>query len=147
MIIYKYPLPSNRSRYLQSRNSILNQILKVRLVPLPRLGRRRERIRHATERIVPGGTRVAGAITLATRLDPHKRIHKRVACGACGTHAEPGTLDVAPVAPLLAQAGDAVAARVDDGLGGHACGFELRGEEGDVFLLVLGLVPLCIGGF
>jgi hypothetical protein len=32
-------------------------------------------------------------------------------------------------------------------LGGHASGFELRGEEGDVFLLVLGLVPLCVGGF
>jgi hypothetical protein len=147
MIIYTYPLPSNRSRYLQSRNSILNQILKVRLVPLPRLRRRRERIRHTTERIVPGGTRVAGAVTLATRLDPHKRIHKRVARGARGTHAEARALDVAPVAPLLAQAGDAVAARVDDGLGGHACGLELRGEEGDVFLLVLGLVPLCVCGF
>jgi hypothetical protein len=132
---------------LQSRLSILNQVLKIRLVPRSRLGTRAERILLSTKAIIPGSARIARSIRLATRLDPHKRIDEGVASGARGTHTEASALDVAPVAPLLAQARHAVAARVDDGLAWHACGLEFRREEGHELLLVLRLVPLRVGGF
>jgi hypothetical protein len=133
--------------YLKSRLSILNQLLKVLLVPLTGLGTRCERIRHTAERIVSGCARIARAVRLATRFDPHEGVNKRVARGARGAHAEARALDVAPMAPLLAETGDTVAGGVNDGLGGHACGFEFGGEEGDVLLLVLRLVVLGVGGF
>jgi hypothetical protein len=133
--------------YLQSRLSILDQVLKVRLVPLTGLGTRRERIRHTAEGIVSGRARIARAVRLATRLDPHEGIDERVARGTCGTHTEASTLDVAPMSPLLAETSDTVAGGVNDGLGGHACGFEFGGEESDVLLLVLRLVVLGVGGF
>lgn len=141
------PTSTHTSPRLQSRLSILNQVLKVRLVPRTRLRARSERIRHTAERIIPRRRAIRRTIRLATRLDPDKGIDKRVARGARGADAEARALDVAPVAPLLAEAGDGVAARVDDGLAGHAGGLELGREEGDELLLVLRLVPLRVGGF
>jgi hypothetical protein len=132
---------------LQSRLSILDQLLKVGLVPLSSLRTRRESIRHTTERIITGGARITGTIRLATRLDPHECINQRIARGARGPHAEARALDVAPVTPFLAEASDAVAGGVDDGLGGHAGGLEFGGEEGDELLFVLRFVVLGVGGF
>jgi hypothetical protein len=48
--------------YLQSWLSVLDQILKVRLVPCTRLRRRCVRIGHTTERIITGGRRVTRTI-------------------------------------------------------------------------------------
>jgi hypothetical protein len=50
--------------------------------------------------------------------------------------------EILTVSPLLADALHAVAARVCDGLAGHALLLELCGEHLDVQLLVLGLVVL-----
>ena len=62
-----------------------------------------------------------------------------------GTNTEAGAADVAPVAPLLAQVLDAVAAGVDDGVVGHSGGLEGRAEVVHVQLLVLALVVLGVG--
>jgi hypothetical protein len=51
------------------------------------------------------------------------------------------------VTPFFAEACDAVATCIDDGLAGHACGFQLRREEGNELLLVLRFVPLGVGRF
>lgn len=132
--------------HLQSRLSVLDQILKVGLVPRTSLRGWCERIRHTTEAVVTGSGRVRSTIRLTTRLDPDKGINKRVASGTSRADTETSALDVAPVAPLLAETSDAVAASVDDGLAGHAGGLELGREESDELLLVLGLIPLGIGG-
>jgi hypothetical protein len=105
------------------------------------------RILIPAERIEPIGASITSTIRLTTRLNPNERIDKGVTSGSSGTHAETRALDVAPVAPFLAETGDGVAASVDDGLGRHAGGLELGAEERNVLLLVLGLVPLCVGGF
>jgi hypothetical protein len=131
---------------LKSRLSVLDKHLKVRLVPLPSLRRRLERILHTAVGIVARSRCITGTIGLATGLDPHESIDERISGRASRANTEASAVDVAPVTPLLAQAGDGVAARIDDGLRGHAGGLELRREEGDKLLLVLGLVPLRVRG-
>jgi hypothetical protein len=132
---------------LKSRLSIAHKVLEESLVPRTRLWRRLKRVTLSAERIVPVRARIARTIRLATRLDPHKRINKRVTGCTSGTHTEARALDVAPVTPFLAEASDTVARSVNDGLGGHAGGLELGGDHGNVELLVLRLVVLCVGGF
>jgi hypothetical protein len=119
-------------------------------VPGSGLGARLESIFHAAEAIVALCACVAGAIALTTRLAPDKGVDKRGACVGGGVATEARAVDVAPVAPFLADARDAVAARVDDGLARHACCDEFGRDELDVLFLVLCLVVLavrCIGEF
>lgn len=116
-----FPLPSR----LQSWLSVLDQVLKVGLVPRTSLRRRGERIGHTAVRVVAGRRAVRGTIGLATRLDPDESIDEGVASAAGRADTKASALDVAPVAPLLAETGDGVAASVDDGLAGHAGGLEL----------------------
>lgn len=98
------------------------------------------------EAVVAGRARIRSTIGLATGLDPDKGVGVRGASGGGGADTETGAVDVAPVTPLETEAGDGVAAGVDNGLGGHAGGFEERAEGLDVDLLVLALVPLRVGG-
>ncbi|KAH9872994.1 hypothetical protein J1614_005390 [Plenodomus biglobosus] len=150
--IYTFPLSPSRTKprvfilYLESWLSILHQHLKVRLVPLAGLGTRLERILHATEAVVALGARIARAIALTTGLDPDKAVDKAAARVGGGPDAKASTVDIAPVAPFAAQTGDGVAARVDNGLAGHAFVPELGREELDVELLVLRLVVLGVAG-
>jgi hypothetical protein len=137
---------ATQTAYLEGRLGVVDQVLEVCLVPLPGLGRRLVRIVLTAERIVPGRARVARAVRLAAGLDPHEGIRVGRPRGAGGPHAEARAHDVAPVAPLLAQARDGVAPGVDNGLAGHAGGLEQRPERLDVDLLVLALVPLRVRG-
>ena len=98
------------------------------------------------EAVVAGGRGVGGTVGLATGLDPDEGVGLRGASGARGADTETGAVDVAPVTPLEAEAGDGVAAGIDDGLAGHTGGLEERAEGLDVDLLVLALVPLRVGG-
>lgn len=133
-------------RCLERRFGILQKHLKVRLVPLTSLGRRLESIVLAAERIIARGRTVRSTIRLTTRLDPHKRIHKRRACAGCRPDSKASTVDVAPVTPLLAQATDSIASSIYNGLSWHTSRLEFRREELYIELLVLRLVPLCIRG-
>ena len=110
------------------------------------LGRRLEGLLLSAERVVAGSALVGGTVGLTTWLDPDESIDEGVSSGASRADTETGTLDVAPVTPLLAETLLAVAASIDDSLAGHTGALELGGEETDVLLLVLGLVPLSIGG-
>lgn len=49
--------------------------------------------------VVPRGTRITGAITLTTRLDPNEGILKLEPGARGGPSAEPGSDGVAPVTP------------------------------------------------
>ena len=115
------------------------------MVPGTSLGCRLERIVLSAERIVARRAGIRSTIGLAAGLDPHESVCLAGAGGGGRAHAEAGAVDVAPVTPLLAEAGDGVAARVDDGLGGHAVLLKQRAEGLDVRLLVLALVPLRVG--
>lgn len=132
--------------HLEGRLGVLEQHLKVGLVPRTSLGRWLVGIRLAAERVVARGARVAGAVGLAAGLDPDEGIGELEAGAAARAEAEAGAVDVAPVAPLETEALDAVAARVDDGVVGHAGRLESGAEEGDILLLVLGLVVLAVWG-
>ena len=139
--------PLHRSiNRLERRLRVLQQRLEVRLVPRPGLGAGLEGIVLPAERVVAHGGGVAGTVALAAGLDPDERVDLARARAGGRACAEAGTLDVAPVTPLLAQALDAVAGGVDDGLVGHAGGREVRGEQLDVGLLVGRLVPLSVTG-
>lgn len=107
---------------------------------------RLEGILLATERVVAGSAAVRGTIGLTTGLDPDERVDEGATSAGRGANTETGTLDVAPVTPLLAESLDGVTAGIDDGLAGHASLLELGREELDVLLLVLGLVPLGVSG-
>lgn len=131
---------------LERWNGVLDQHLEVSLVPSTSLRRWLERIVLSAERVIAVGAGVRGTVRLATGLDPDEGVDEAGASGASRADTEAGTVDVAPVTPLLAETGDTVAASVDDSLGWHAGALELGGEEGNVLLLVLGLVPLGIGG-
>lgn len=121
---------------------ILEQHLEVGLVPLTGLGRGLEGIGLAAEGVVARGARVAGAVGLAAGLAPDEGVGELEARGRGRAHAEAGAVDVAPVAPLLAQARDGVAARVDDGVVREPGRLERRAELLHVRLLVLARVVL-----
>jgi len=100
-----------------------------------------------TERVITVSAGVADTIGFSTGLDPDEGIDERIACGRGRSDTEASTVDVAPVTPLETEALDSIAASVDDGVVGHACGLEGRSECCDVALLVLALVVLGIRGF
>jgi hypothetical protein len=127
--------------------SVLDKHLKVSLVPGTSLRRRLESVVLATERVVAGSRGITRTVRLTTGLNPDERVDERRAGVGGRADTETGAVDVAPVTPLEAQTGDAVAGSVDDGLAGHTGGLELRRDELDEQLLVLGLVPLGVGGF
>ena len=131
---------------LERRLSILQQHLKVILVPGTCLGTGLIRIALTAEAIVPSGAAIAGAVRLAAGLDPDEGVSEVVASGGGRADTETGAVDVAPVAPLLAQTRHAVAARVDDGVVGHAGRLERGPEVVEVQLLVLALVVLGVRG-
>lgn len=96
--------------------------------------------------VVASSARVAGTVTLSTRLDPDDGINKRVASVGRGQAAETSALDVAPVAPLQLLGGlDAAAALVDDEVRVPAVALEQRRDGVDVQLLVVVLVALGVG--
>ena len=139
------PLIRSKKR-LERGLSVLDELLEVGLVPGTSLGSGLEGVFLSAVRIVAGGAGIRSTVRLTTGLNPDEGVDERVAGGASGADTETGTLDVAPVTPLLAEASDGVAASIDDGLAGHAGALELGGEQSHVLLLVLGLVPLRVGG-
>jgi hypothetical protein len=132
------------SLYLQSRVGILNQHLKVSLVPLASFRRWLERIRAAAELIETIGGRVAGAVRFTTGLHPNKGISVGAASLGAGTTAESGIDNVAPSAPFLAATRVAGAADINDCVARHASCLKLGAESLHIELLVLGLVVLAI---
>lgn len=137
-----------KSQYLRSalerRLGVLEQLHKVRLVPLSCLGAGLERISESTEGIVALGSCVAGTITLTTGLDPDERVNQARASVGRRANAKAGALDVAPVTPRQTETLDCVSAGVDNSLGRHASSLQVRGEELDVGLLVCRLVVLAV---
>jgi len=129
---------------LESGVGVVDEVLEVGLVPLAGLGRGLESIRLAAEAVVAGGRAVAGAVGLATGLDPDESVGELGTGVGRGADTEAGALDVAPVAPLLTETLDAVTGSIDDGVVGHAGGLEGGTEGGDVGLLVLASVVLGI---
>lgn len=130
---------------LEGGAGVLEQHLEVGLVPLTGLGRRLVGVGLAAVRVVAGRALVAGSVGLAAGLAPDEGVDD-VGAGAGGrADTEAGAVDVAPVTPLVAQAGDGVAARVDDGVRREARGLQGRRELGRVDLLVLARVVLGVG--
>lgn len=97
------------------RVSVLEQHLKVGLVPGTGLGAGLEGVGEAAEGVVARGRRVARAVRLAARLAPDEGVGELEARVRRRPHAEPGAVDVAPVAPGVAEADDAVS------LNSHVC--------------------------
>jgi hypothetical protein len=124
--------------------SILEQHLKVSLVPLASLWCGAECIGLSAERIVTASRGVAGAVRLSTRLDPDKGIDEWVASGGGRSDTETGSVDVAPISPGVTEALHGVATSIDDGVVGHAARVEERADGVDVSLLVLAFVILGI---
>lgn len=137
---------TNSCSCLESRFGVFQEHLKVSLIPLSSLRRGLVCVRLATERVVAGRAGVAGTVRLTTGLDPDEGIGESRPSVGRGTDTKAGVDDVAPVAPFKTTTGFAVAASVDDGVVGHACALKSGTEELDVLLLVLGLVPLGVGG-
>lgn len=133
------------THHLERGVSVLEEHLEESLVPSTSLRRRLEAVRLSAERVVTGSGLIRSTIGLTTGLDPDKGIDERRSSGGGRADTETGAFDVAPVTPLLAETLDTVAASIDDSLARHAGALELRGEELDVFLLGLGLVPLGVG--
>lgn len=127
---------------LEGGLGVPEQHLEVLLVPLAGLGGGLEGVGLAAERVVARGAGVAGTIRLAAGLAPDEGVGELEARGRGRAHAEAGAVDVAPVAPLLAQARHRVAARVDDGVVREAGRLERRAELLHVQLLVLARVVL-----
>jgi hypothetical protein len=133
-------------RLSERRLSILEQHLKVGLVPLASLWRGAERSRLSAKGVVTVRSAVAGTIGLSTGFDPNESICEWVASGGSRADTETGSVDAALVSLDLAEALHGVAACVDDGVGGHAVLLDERQDGVDVALLVLALVVLGIGG-
>ena len=86
---------------LESRVGVGKKLHEVVLEPSTSLGSRLERIRVAAVGVVPHRARVRRTVTLATRLDPHVGVEKRVVGGRAGADTEASANDVAPIAPSL----------------------------------------------
>lgn len=130
----------------KGRVRVAKQHLKVLLVPGTGLGRRLEGIGLAAEAVITNSRAVGSTIRLTAGLDPDEGISQLEAGVGRGGTAEAGTVDVAPVTPLLAETLDTVAASVDDGVVGHAGGLEALAKGVDVSALVLARVVLGVGG-
>ncbi len=143
---------------LESRVGVGEQLLEVGLEPLASLGGGLEGIGEAAVVVVAGSAGVAGAVALATGLDPDEGIEEAVAgvggrarteAGAlfsvskfCEGDKRDGALEthngVAPVTPLRLAGGLlAVAASVGDEVSREAGVGEERAEGLDVVLLVV----------
>lgn len=107
--LFAAPPPLFFSPLLKGRVGILEQHLKVGLVPGTGLGRGLEGVGQAAEGVVAGGRRVAGAVRLASGLAPDKGVGELEARRRRGADAEAGAVDVAPVTPGVAEADDSVA--------------------------------------
>ena len=95
-----------------------------------------------TSRIEPRRRAVRSTIRFTSRLDPNDGIDElRTGVGRRAS-TETGTLDVAPVAPLLAEVLLAGTALVDDEGGGEPLVLEFGREGVDVVDFVVVLVPL-----
>ncbi len=135
-------VPRWRDGPLEGGLGVLEEHLEVGLVPLAGLGRGLEGVGLAAERVVAGGALVARAVRLAAGLAPDEGVGEAVARRGRRAHAEARAVDVAPVAPLLAQARHGVAARVDDGVVREPRRLQRRPELLHVRLLVLARVVL-----
>lgn len=117
---------------------VIEQLLKIRLEPLPGFRSRLQGIGIAAKVDVSRGARVAGAVTLSARLDPDESVDVGVARVGGRPHAEAGTDGVAPVTPFeLAGRLLAAAALIDDELGIPTPLAEQRGEGVDVAAFVV----------
>jgi hypothetical protein len=76
--------------------------------------------REGAVEVESGGRRVAGAVTFASRLGPDDGVNGREPGVDRRALSEPGTFDVAPVTPLLAEVLLARATLVDDEVGGES---------------------------
>jgi len=85
---------------LEGRVGVGEELLEVGLEPLASLGSGLEGIRQAAVVVVAGSRGVAGAVALATGLDPDEGIKKVVAGVGSRAGTEAGALGVAPVTPL-----------------------------------------------
>lgn len=106
------------------------------------LGRGLRSVRERARRIVAGRRAVGRAVGLASGLDPDDGIDERVAGVGRRAGAEARALDVAPIAPLLAQILLTGAALVNDELCGEACRCEHRPKRVNVVRLVIVRVAL-----
>ncbi|KAK4665535.1 hypothetical protein QC763_0063480 [Podospora pseudopauciseta] len=134
------------NRLKKGRVRVAKQHLKVLLVPGTGLGRRLEGIGLPAEAVITNSRAVGSTIRLTAGLDPDEGISQLEAGVGRGGTAEAGTVDVAPVTPLLAETLDTAAASVDDGVVGHAGGLEALAKGVDVSALVLARVVLGVGG-
>lgn len=88
--------------------------------------------------IVTGRRGVRGTVTLATRLNPDKRVDERGAGVGRGAQTETSADGVAPVTPsLLTSRLLTRATLVDDELGVPALCLEKRGQSLDEVLLIV----------
>jgi hypothetical protein len=101
--------PLSIAAYLKLRLRVLEQVLKVRLVPFTGLGRRLVGIVVAAEGVVARGRGVARAVGFAAGLAPDEGVDELDAGVGGGAYTETGALDVAPVSPDFAETADAVA--------------------------------------
>ncbi|TLS30183.1 hypothetical protein PpBr36_03865 [Pyricularia pennisetigena] len=92
-----------------------------------------------------GALHAALAVRLTTGLDPDDTVDVGVLNRRAGGDAEARRLDVAPLSPLLAGAGQVDAALVDEEARRQALGLEVRGERQCVVRLVVGIGPLGVG--
>lgn len=127
---------------LESGLGVLEEHLEVGLVPFTGLGGGLVGIGLSAVRVVTGSTLVAGTVRLTTGLTPNEGIGQLVTGVGSRADTETSTVDVAPVTPLLTEAGNGVTASVHDGVVGEARGLEGGRELGDVGLLVLARVVL-----
>ena len=81
--------------------SVGEKLHEVVLEPSTSLRSRLESIRVSAVSIVPRSAGIRCTIALATRLDPHIGVQKRVVSGSAGSETETCANDVAPVTPSL----------------------------------------------
>jgi hypothetical protein len=81
--------------------SVGEKLHEVVLEPSTSLGSRLESVSVSAVSIVPRSAGIRCTITLATRLDPHVGVQKRIVSGRAGSETETCANDVAPVTPGL----------------------------------------------
>jgi hypothetical protein len=114
---------------LQGGASLRDKSLEVGLEPGASLGCVRGSIRESAGRVEANRGAVRGTVALTTGLDPDDGVDERVTSVGRRASTEAGTLDVAPVTPLLTDVLDTRASLVDDEVGGEVV-LRKQGSEG-----------------
>jgi len=99
---------------LQRGDRIGHERDEVLLEPRPGLRCGLVGVRERAMRVEPRGTRVARPIALSSRLGPHNRVDRGKRGARRWADTKAGTLDVAPVTPLLPEVLDTRTPLVDD---------------------------------